>query len=169
VTTDTASSNTKKTWLSIATAAVLVACVLAAAAIGGTAFYVFRHIDRQTVTATAADAEFTKLRARFVREQPLVEITSDRDVMIHPNTGDGGPIRALHLLAYNPVSQRLVHVNLPVWLLRAGRAKSLALIDQGDFGSGGTHLTLDDIERHGPGLILDHRRINGAQAIVWAE
>ncbi len=167
--TETVTSNSKKTWLSIAIAVVLVACVLAAAAIGGTAFYVFRHIDRQTTNAAAADSEFAKVRGRFVREQPMVEITSDRDVMIHPNTGNGGPIRSLHLLAYNPVSQRLVHVDVPVWLLQIRRGNSLALIDQGDFGLGGTHITLDDIERHGPGLILDHRRINGAQAVVWVE
>ncbi len=164
-----ASKGVGRTWVQITIAALVIACLGVAATIGGLALFAFRHIERQSVSAAVADAEFAKVRARFVRDQAMIEVSEDRDVMIHPNPGTGEPIHSIHLLAYNPTSGRLVNADMPVWLLRFGRRASISLIDEGEFGTGGTHLTLDDIERHGPGLILDHRRVNGAQAIVWAE
>lgn len=159
----------RRSWIPVALvvqAGVALGCTLLLA--GGAAF-VWRHIDRQTISAERADDEFTRLRARFVREQPMIEVTADNDVMVHPNPASGGDIGVVHLVAYNPQTSRLVHVSLPMWLLRLAPTRNFSLTDQSDFGRGGPHVTLDDIVRHGPGLILDHRAIGGAQALVWAE
>jgi hypothetical protein len=160
--------NRRTSWRTAAIA-VAVAVLAVAAAIAATAIYLSRHIDRETATAAQADAEFARLRARFVREEPLVEVTAEGDVLIHPNTGNGGAIHTVHVVAFDPASKRLVRAALPVWLLRTGRSRAVSMIDQSEFGAGGAHLTLEDLERHGPGLILDRRSAGGGQTLVWAE
>ena len=38
-----------------------------------------------------------------------------------------------------------------------------------DFDSDRVHLTLDDLERRGPGLLLDQTDRRGSQVLVWTE
>jgi hypothetical protein len=38
-----------------------------------------------------------------------------------------------------------------------------------NFDSERTRLTVEDLERHGAGLVLDHRNARGAQVLVWTE
>ena len=75
------------------------------------------------------------------------------------------PLEALRVLAYDPDAEKLVHVSIPFWLLRlapSGKRMSF-LSDNGvDFDSDRVHLTLDDIERRGPGLILDQKDLHDA-------
>jgi len=159
----------RRTWLLVLTATATIATLLTMAAIVVVAVYLSRHIDRQVAASDRAEAEFAQIRARFVREQPLVEITAGGEALVHPDRGSGGTVRNVHLLAYDPRARRLVHVNLPIWLLRLVPWTSYSLAGQTDYGVGGIPLAIEDIERHGPGLILDHQRINGAQALAWAE
>jgi hypothetical protein len=41
--------------------------------------------------------------------------------------------------------------------------------DKVDLGSRRVHLTLEDVERHGPGLILDQADRHGNLVLVWSE
>lgn len=159
----------RRSWIAVALTVLAVAAVGCALLFAAGAAFMWRHIDRETVSAERADDEFTRLRARFVREQPMIEVTADDDVMVHPNPATGGDIGVVRLVAYNPQTERLVRVSLPMWLLRLAPTRNFSLTDRSDFGRGGPHVTLDDIIRHGPGLILDHRAIGGAQALVWAD
>ena len=65
----------------------------------------------------------------------------------------------MRVLVYDAHEGRLVHVDLPFWLLRlvpSGRmSKVSGAGSEFSFESG--HITVDDLERHGPGLILDAR------------
>jgi len=38
-----------------------------------------------------------------------------------------------------------------------------------DFDFDNSNLTLEDVERHGPGLVVDGVDSRGAQVLVWAE
>lgn len=159
---------TKRPWLAVLATTGIIAAALLAAAIVTLSVYVFRQIDRQTVGTDRAEAEFTRVRARFVREQALVEITGTGTALVHPDPGRGGAVHTVHLLAYSPRTRHLVHAALPVWLLRLVPAP-YALLDQSEMGIAGVRLTLADIEHHGPGLLLDHQPVDGAQALVWVE
>lgn len=159
----------RRSWIAVTLTVLALVALACTLVLGAGAAFVWRHIDRETVGAERAGDEFTRLRARFVREQPMIEVTADNDVMVHPNPAAGGDIGVVHLVAYNPQTQRLVRVSMPMWLLRLAPTRNFSLTDQSDFGRGGPHVTLDDVIRHGPGLILDHRAVDGAQALVWAD
>lgn len=171
------SQNAKKTWLSILIAAVIVVGVLAVAIVGGTAFFFSRHISAKFVEPKSADTEFAQARARFAGQQPLIEMTRGDEPRLHrelvPQSGaKPAPLTSLRVLAYDDDAGKLVNVSIPFWLLRLapGNKKLSFLQDNGiDFDSDRVRLTLDDIERRGPGLMLDHKDRRGAKVLIWTE
>jgi len=173
---DQAARSTRKTWVSILIASVIIVGLLAISAVGGTAYFFYRHIHAQFTPPENADVEFAKTRARFGGQQPLIEIRRDDEPILHrelvpPAGARGKPLTALRVLAYDTRGRKLVRVSIPFWLLRMAPSKRLAFLnDNGiDFDSDRVHLTLEDLERRGPGLILDQADRRGSQVLVWTE
>ena len=163
---------TKKTWVSIIIAGVIIVGILAITAVGGTAFFFYRHITARLTGQADADQAFSEARVRFSSQQPLIEIAHDDDAVIHRDReGSRREIRALHALVYDANAGKLTHVDVPGWLLRvmsAGGHLRLANLDM--FGDDEqTKLTLEDLERHGPGLVMDVKRGRGSELLVWTE
>lgn len=166
----------RKTWISVLIASVIIVAVLAVAAVGGTVFFFYRHINARFVPPDAADTEFAQARARFAGQQPLIEIRHDDEPIIHKEllkmsaAGDK-PLESLRVLAYDTHATKLVRVSIPFWLLRLAPSRHLSFLnDNGiDFDSDRVHLTLEDLERRGPGLLLDQADRRGSQVLVWTE
>jgi nitrate reductase NapE component len=174
---DRPSRSTRRTWVSILIAAVIIVGVLAIAAVGGTAYFFYRHINASFTPPENADAEFAQARARFAGQQPLIEIRKDDEPILHreaaPKRGAARPrLVALRVLAYDTRARKLVRVTIPFWLLRlAPSGKKVSFLnDNGiDFDTDRVQLTLEDLERRGPGLVLDQADRRGSQVLVWTE
>jgi hypothetical protein len=168
-------ANTKKTpWIPIILGVIAVVVVLGIALVGGVAYYISRnvHVRAQFVSTENAEAQFESARQRFVGQTPLIEMRKDGEPLIHRSAEDthARPIAMIHAMVYSPDSRKLVNVNMPVWLLRMTPGKRFSFLnDDVDFDSGRIHLTFEDVERHGPGLILDQADRMGARILVWAE
>lgn len=164
---------TKKTWVSVAIAAVIIVGVLAVAVVGGTALFFYRHIDARFTEQQNADHTFDEMRARFSGQQPLVELAHDDEPVIHRTQGESRhDIRALHALVYSQETGKLTRVDVPGWLLHlmsAGGRLRIANLDPFDGDAEQAKLTLEDLERHGPGLVLDIKRRRGSQVLIWTE
>jgi hypothetical protein len=80
-------------------------------------------------------------------------------------------LETLRVLAYDIHAEKLVRVSIPFWLLRLAPTRHVSFLsDTGiDFDSDRVRLTLDDLERRGPGLILDQADHRGSQVLVWTE
>jgi len=167
----------KKTWISIAIASVIVVIMLALAVVGGTAFFIYRHVHAEFTNENAAEREFAGARARFAADRPLIEVRTDEEPIVHrdliPATPSTRRLESLRVLAYDERAGKLVRVSIPFWLLRMMPTKHLSFLnDEGidvDIDADRVRLTIDDIERRGPGLILDERDRRGSQVLVWAE
>jgi len=165
-------NKSKKTLISIVVAGVIVVAVLAIAVVGGTAMFFYRHIDAKFTAQDAADQTFAQTRARFTGQQPLIELSRDDDPIVHhPTSATRHEVQALHALVYDEASGKLTHVDVPGWLLRlmsgGGRLRIANMDAFGDDER--ARLTLEDLERHGPGLIMDVKRRRGSQLLVWTE
>jgi hypothetical protein len=165
-----------KTWVSIVIGAIVVGAGLILALVGGSAYFVARHVGSQFVSTDAADAQFASARDRFAGQTALIELRKDADPIVHRQAEDAhaAPIQIVRVMAYSPDSRKLVNVSLPMWLLRMAPGSGFSrlsgnLDDKVDFGSREVHLTLEDIERRGPGLILDETDRRGVKVLVWAE
>jgi hypothetical protein len=169
------SQNSRKTWVSVLIASVIVIGILAAAAIGGTAFFIYRHVNTQFTPNASADVQFAEARARFAGQKPLIEIRKDDDPVVHreaiPASLPATKLDTLRVLAYDTHAEKLVRVSIPFWLLRMAPTRHVSFLnDTGiDFDSDHVRLTLDDIERRGPSLILDQADRRGSQVLVWTE
>jgi hypothetical protein len=165
-----------KTWVSIVLGAIVVVAGLVLALVGGSAYFVTRHVRAQFVSTDTADAQFASARDRFAGQMALIELRKDADPIVHRPAEDGhaAPIQMVRVMAYSPDSRKLVNVSLPMWLLRMAPGSGFSHLsgnmdDKVDFGSRGFHLTLEDVERRGPGLILDETDRRGTRVLVWAE
>ena len=169
------SQKNRKTWVSVLIAAVIVVGMLAAAAIGGTAFFIYRHVHTQFTPNDKAGDEFAAARARFAGQQPLIELRRNQDPVLHreaiPAEMPPEKLETLRVLAYDTHEEKLVRVSIPFWLLRLAPTRHVSFLDDTgiDFDSDRVRLTLDDLERRGPGLILDQADRRGSQVLVWTE
>jgi hypothetical protein len=169
--------STKKlpTWVSVLIAAVIIVGMLAVAAVGGAAFFIYRHVHTSFTPSETAQVEFTQARARFEGQQPLIEIRHDDDPIIHrelvKDTAERQKLESLRVLAYDQHAGKLVRVSIPFWLLRMAPSKNLSFLnDNGiDVDSDRVRLTLDDLERRGPGLLIDSKDRRGSLVLVWTE
>ena len=160
-----------KTWAAVLIAAGLVAAVLMIAAVGGSVYWVTRHIDSQATSDASAEDELSRTRARFAGQAALLEIRGPRDVVVlrdaRRSDAPRRELTTLHVLAFDPDAGKIVRVNMPFWLLRLAPGRRVR------FGASSVdanvRLTLDDVEAGGPGLLVDGRSPDGQQFIVWTE
>ena len=77
----------------------------------------------------------------------------------------------LRVLAYDTRADKLVNVVDSVVASSHGADRQVSFMnDTGiDFDSDRVHITLEDIERRGPSLILDQADRRGSQVLVWTE
>jgi hypothetical protein len=168
-------ATSKRTWISIVIASVIIVCVLALAVVGGTVFFIYRHVDATLTNETTAAQEFASARARFTGQQPLIELRRDEPVVhaegLKNQKMPEKPLTSLRVLAYDEDEGKLVRVSIPFWLLRMFPSKDLSFLgDEGiDIDTRRIRLTLEDLERRGPGLILDQKDRRGSQVLVWTE
>jgi len=170
-------SSNRKTWISILIAAVIIVGVLALTVVGGTAFFIYRHVHSEFTSDQTAEQEFGSARARFSGQQALIEIRRGDEPFVHreliPQGSGGRKLESLRVLAYDDNAGKLVRVSIPFWLLRMLPSKNLSFLnDEGidvDIDSDRVRLTVEDLDRRGPGLLLDHKDRRGSQVLVWTE
>jgi hypothetical protein len=170
------SSNKIPTWVSVLIAGVIIVGIMAVAVVGGAAFFIYRHVNTTFTEPQNAATEFSQARSRFAGQKPLIEMRNNDDPILHRELvkGTGTPperIEALRVLVYDRYAGKLVRVSIPLWLLRMAPSKHFSFLsDSGiDMDSDRVNLTLEDLERRGPGLILDQKDRRGSEVLVWTE
>ena len=157
-------------WVAIGIAAFGIICVILLAAVG--IWVLHTHVNIQPTTVAAAMSDLQTIRDRFASQKPLIEL-DDRGNFVHANidrpAGTQRP-ETLSVMAFDREGERVVRVEIPFWLLRLKTHGTMV-----DLGGGGDidlaklRLTVEDLERFGPTLILDHTDTNGSRVIVWSQ
>jgi len=169
-------TSTKKTWVSVLIASVIIVGIMAIAVVGGTAYFFYRHINTEFTPRENAEQQFEQARARFAGRLPLIEMRRDDEPIVHRELlesarGGGGKIEVIRVLAYDAAARKLVRVSIPFWLIRLAPGNRFSFLNEHDidFDSDRIRLTTDDLDRLGPSLILDTRDRRGALVLVWTE
>jgi hypothetical protein len=162
-----------KTWIWVV-AAIGVVGVLALVAIAGVGFYfVTRHIETADASPIAAAREFEGIKAGFAGQQPLIELDRDGEfVAAHTDRPVPAHTRSpedLHLLAFDPSDGRLVRFRIPFWLLRLKTGNATIDLNGNRLDLEDLKLSVEDLERFGPALILDHQAPDGERILVWSK
>ena len=64
---------------------------------------------------------------------------------------------------------RIVHVKIPFWLLRMKMRGTTIDFNGNKMNFEDLKLTVEDLERFGPTLIVDHRSSSGERVMVWSQ
>lgn len=168
-------ASSKRTWLWVIFGVLVSIGICGVALVGGTAYMVSKHVRTELVGKASAEEEFVRQRERFAGQQPLIEMRGefgDHEMKVHRAGSDARrtELQRMRVLVYDANQGRLVRVDLPFWLLRlapSGRLGNVSGAEGFSFDSG--RITVDDLERHGPGLVLDGRDGRDAQILVWTE
>ena len=144
--------------------------VIAFAALAGTgAYFVLRNLDTRTATEAETLREFDAVRARFGARQPLVEITNPQsgDIrinrLVHP---EGRRASTLHVFTWNADDGEVFRTAVPVWLMRFSTLNILSTLG---VAPEKFSLTAQEVERYGPGIVVDYRRPGQNHVLIWVE
>jgi hypothetical protein len=162
----------KRTWLWIVLGVFVLFVVVA---IGGIIFSVAFVRQSMTVTgmsAGSADQEFDAVRAKFAGRQPLIQMIDGRPQYVADSATTAPstvPLKTMHVMAWDDEEGQLVAFSLPFWLLRMKSGPiRLSAYSQG-WDDRGVSFRIEDLERHGPGLVLDVQERREGRVLIWAE
>ena len=150
---------------------VLVVFVGIGAIIAVTAWFQ-QNLQVSTTTSADADGEFEAVRKKFGGRAPLLEVKDGRPAYTAERASakqSDARLQTLYVLAYNPDDRHLARFSLPFWLLRLKSDPIKFSAYASGFDDDGVDLRPEDIEKYGPGIILDTTSRRGERVILWAE
>lgn len=166
------STRKKRRWIPILIGVVLMLAVLA---IGSVVFTALWFRENMTITQSSEDAatqQFDEVRRRFAGQEPLIQLVDGRpqlarDVRGAPDTRS--PLNSVHVIAYDRGEGSTVRFSLPFWLLRMKSGPIRISAYQQGWDDRGVSFNVEDIERHGPGIIVDVTEPGEGRVLIWAE
>jgi hypothetical protein len=147
-------------WLAIGIP--LVAIVLA----GSIAYVVLRTLDSTPSTAEAAATAFDEVRRQFPQRPPIIELADLRSGALRVNRAPSSPrkrVETIHFMLWDPEKQEITRGSAPSWITRV----RVSLTGIGNWSFSDLHVTLEDVERYAPGIILDMKMPDGQHALAW--
>jgi hypothetical protein len=156
-------------WIVVGIVVCGILGVIAMAAAG--LWFLKSHVDIRTTTVAAATEDFQAIRQRFAAQKPLIEL-DERGRFLRANTerpaGTERP-QTLNIIAFDPRDEKVVRMELPFWMLRLKSGGGRFDIGRSNVDLARMHITVEDLERYGPILILDQKDTNGSSVLVWSQ
>jgi hypothetical protein len=162
-----------RTWVWIIVAIIVVG-IMGMVAMAGLGFYfVSRHIDTHVATPATAAGDFESVRKQFREQKPLIEL-DERGNFVRAHTDRTPPPdmkrpEYLHVQAFDSGDERVVKMSIPFWLLRFKAGAGTIDLDGNRIDLEDMKLTVEDLERYGPTIIVDHTGRNGDRVLVWSQ
>jgi hypothetical protein len=83
-------------------------------------------------------------------------------------------LNTLHLMYWQADEKRLTRMNFPIWFVRVKTTHSINLgtytsLLAGDWAHFELSVTVQDLQRRGPGLILDHQLAEQDRLLLWTD
>jgi len=133
--------------------------------------WVREHLRIDTATGETADAAFEEVRQRYRDKAPLLEMHGTAVARRNPPPADAPRVTltTMHVLAWDARDQKLARFEIPFWFVRMKETP----IRFGTYATGldelNVSLTPAEVERYGPGIIVDIEREGRDRALLWVE
>ncbi|HET7696091.1 MAG TPA: hypothetical protein VFK57_10315 [Vicinamibacterales bacterium] len=158
-----------RTWVKVTIGGGAV-ILLALAALGATgAYFVLRHMETRSGSEAQAIEAIDAVKARFGPRPPLVEITDPRraDIRINrPVEASTVPVNTIHVINWKSENGELVRTDVPLWLMRFS---TVNIISQLGIAPAGFRLTVADVQRYGPGIVVDYASQGAFRLLIWVD
>ena len=147
---------------------IVALVVVALVAILGTgAFIILTNLRTTEPTAAEAFAELDALRNKFPPRPPLIEIDDPLHGRVHVNrpplSAPPTGVTTFEVLAWKAKEGELVRTHAPLWLMRFS---TLNLLSRIGLAPASIQLTIDDVLRYGPGVVVDFTMPKGDRVVL---
>jgi hypothetical protein len=162
----------KRNWLAIVFGVVLLLGTLTVGCVVITVSWFRQNLN---VTQTAEDAamrQFDEVRNRFPGQQPLIRLVDGKPQFVSDRASQSATqtsLTTLHVIAFDRDEGNLVRFSLPFWLLRMKSGPIRISAYQQGWDDRGVSFRVEEIEKHGPGIIVDATEPGEGRVILWAE
>ncbi len=160
----------KKFW-TLTLASVVLALIIF---IGVGSYGVLRDAQVEPATEAEASEAFENTRRSFRGQPPVLRPSPDgwttgRNMDQLASTGRR--IESVHVLLWDAGADQLARIQIPFWFLEFfPMDRPVSLLPSGSaFGPAELVITVEDLRRYGPGLIVDHIDTDGSRALIWAD
>jgi hypothetical protein len=153
--------------VSLVVVATFLVGFLVLAGIG--AFFVIRHLDQREATEADTLKVIEGIRKTYEGRPPLVEIINAQagDVrinrLVHPS---GRKPTRFHILSWKAENGEWFRTEAPIWLLRFSALNVLSSIG---LAPAKYRLTAQDVERYGPGIVVDYGHAGVDHVLLWVD
>jgi hypothetical protein len=162
----------KRNWIAIVVGVLLLFGILGVGCVVITVSWFGQRLSVTSAEEHAAEQQFEEIRERFAGQQPLLELV-DGKPQLNAERGSQKPaqtsLTTLHVVAYDRDEGNLVRFALPFWLLRLKSGPIRISAYQQGWDDRGVSFRVEDIEKHGPGIIVDVAQPGEGRVIIWAE
>ena len=158
-----------RTWVKASLIGLSIVMLAFMALAGTSAFFVLRHLNVGTATEAAVTKDFEAIRSRFGERPHLIEIVDPRtrDFRIRrPDQPSGRPINTLHILTWDHEKNEVFGTEVPIWLMRFSMVNVMSRLG---VAPERFRLTVQDLERYGPGIVIDYRRPGENRVLLWVD
>jgi hypothetical protein len=163
----------RRNWLLVLFGVVVLVVFVGIGAVIAIGAWVQQNMTVHGSSAADAQAEFETVRRRFSERPPLLELRHGRPAY----AGSGPPaatatpqrLERMYVLAWDREDSRLVSLSIPFWVLRLKATPIQFSAYASGFDDNGVKLRPEDIERYGPGIILDTNTPSGERVLLWAQ
>ncbi len=132
-------------------------------------YLIARTVESTPSAAAEADRAFDEQVRRFPNQKPLIEIVNlaleDFRVNRPAASLPRRPIDTLQFLIWDPEKQFLKRGHAPAWVARL----QISPTGFGGWSLQDLDLTMADLERHAPGIILDYRMPDKGRILIWTQ
>jgi hypothetical protein len=158
-----------RTWVKATIGGFVIIAVAFAALMATGAYFVFRNMEQRKAAEVEATREIDSIKARFGNRPPLVEITDPvrGDIRINqPTETSATRVNTVHIANWKSTTGEFMRADAPLWLLRLS---SINIASRLGLAPDRFRLTVDDIQRYGPGIIADYGSPGKFRILVWVE
>ena len=144
---------------------VVVVCVAAAA------WFFVAVFERGTADERTVISELADIRQRFGGAPAVFALDEDAEdvkVVREPPRGPAAELNTLHAIVWNPDESAVVRMDLPFWLLRLKKGP-IDVTTRTVAATNRLHLTVADVERYGPAVLVDFEDRDGERLFVWTD
>ena len=158
-----------RTWVKATLGGVTLIAVGVVALAGTGAYLALRHLEKQEAVEAEAVKAINAVKTRFGPRPPLIEIGDPRRAEIRINRPDAAspsPVDTVHIINWKSDTGELIRAEVPLWLMRFS---SVNILSQLGIAPEKFRLTVSDIQRYGPGIVVDYGSPGAFRVLVWVD
>jgi anionic cell wall polymer biosynthesis LytR-Cps2A-Psr (LCP) family protein len=162
----------KRNWIAIILGVLLLMGILGVGCVVITVSWFRQNMSVTETGEEAAMQQFDDVRKRFPGQEPLIQLVDDKPQIAEARANEAAsqtPLKTMHVMAYDTDEGNMVNFSLPFWLVRMRSGPIKISAYQQGWDDRGVSIRIEDIEKHGPGIIVDATRPGEGRVLVWAE